>query len=99
MLLFMCVMVLHDIIGSGSQFRVWTEYTMAKTKCRVVVRSEFCKGCNLCIEYCKKGALKSSGELNTMGYHCATADAEKECIGCMVCTLVCPEVAIEVYSE
>ncbi len=33
---------------------------MAKTKCRVVVRSEYCKGCNLCIVYCKKGVLATS---------------------------------------
>ncbi|MGV7928239.1 MAG: ferredoxin family protein [Spirochaetota bacterium] len=72
---------------------------MAKTKCRVVVRSEYCKGCNLCIVYCKKGVLATSEGLNKAGYHYATPDDSKECTGCKVCVLVCPEVAIEVYGE
>ncbi len=72
---------------------------MTKTKCRVVVKSEFCKGCNLCIEYCKRSALISSDDLNKAGYHYAKANEVNECNGCLICTIVCPEVAIEVYSE
>ncbi len=72
---------------------------MTKVKCKVLVRSEYCKGCNLCIEYCKRAALKSSDKLNKAGYYPAVADEDKECTGCLVCTLVCPEVAIEVYRE
>jgi len=75
------------------------KYPMAKKQCKVVVNESLCKGCNLCIEYCKKGALRSSKGLNKMGYHYAEQSDEAECIGCMVCTLVCPEVAIEVYGE
>ncbi len=72
---------------------------MAVKKCRVVVKTELCKGCDLCINYCKKNVLKSSENLNRQGYHYAEADASAECNGCMVCTIVCPEVAIEVYDE
>jgi len=68
-------------------------------KGRVVVKTEMCKGCNLCVHYCKKHALKVSANLNKMGYHYAEPDESNECIACMVCTLVCPEVAIEVYDE
>ena len=75
------------------------KYTMTKKQCKVVVNESLCKGCNLCIEYCKKGALRSSKGLNKMGYHYAEQSDEAECIGCMICTLVCPEVAIEVYGE
>ncbi|HNU92581.1 MAG TPA: ferredoxin family protein [Spirochaetota bacterium] len=72
---------------------------MARKKHRVVVKSELCKGCDLCIVYCKKGVLASSEDLNKAGYHYASPDDSKECTGCMVCVLVCPEVAIEVYGE
>ncbi len=72
---------------------------MAKKKCSVVIKKEMCKGCDLCIEYCKKNALRSSEGLNKQGYHYAEPSDEGECIGCMICTLVCPEVAVEVYSE
>jgi 2-oxoglutarate ferredoxin oxidoreductase subunit delta len=72
---------------------------MAKKRCTVVVRKDFCKGCDLCIAYCKHGVLESSENLNAQGYHYAQHVEGKECAGCMVCTLVCPEVAIEVFSE
>ncbi|TAL37237.1 MAG: 4Fe-4S dicluster domain-containing protein [Spirochaetes bacterium] len=72
---------------------------MTKTKCKVVVKSELCKGCSLCIEYCKRGALRTADQLNVQGYYFAEADPEHECNGCLVCTLVCPEIAIEVYGE
>jgi len=72
---------------------------MVKTRYTVVVNADYCKGCGLCIDYCKKGVLVESHELNVQGYHYATPDGEKDCTGCRVCTLVCPEVAIEVYSE
>ena len=72
---------------------------MSKKKYNVVVKNEFCKGCDLCIEYCKKDILTSSEKINLKGYHYAEPVKDKECIGCMVCTLVCPDLAIEVYSE
>jgi 2-oxoglutarate ferredoxin oxidoreductase subunit delta len=76
-----------------------TGKTMSKAKCKVVVNSEGCKGCNLCITFCKRGVLKSSEDLNRQGYHYAMPGEENECNGCMICTLVCPEVVIEVYGE
>lgn len=68
-------------------------------KGRVVVKKEMCKGCMLCVEYCKRNVLRVSECFNKMGYHPAEADENAECTACMVCTLVCPEVAIEVYDE
>ncbi len=70
-----------------------------KTKSRVIVNSEMCKGCQLCVHFCKKNALRVSGSLNSQGYHYAEPDPEGECTACMVCTLVCPDLAIEVYDE
>lgn len=73
---------------------------MTRTKkCHVVVNREFCKGCGLCITYCNKNVLVESENLNRAGYHYADAASEENCVGCMVCVLVCPEVAIEVYDE
>jgi len=68
-------------------------------KFSIKVDAERCKGCNLCIEFCKKSVLKVSDNLNKMGYHYAEPDSSKECSGCMVCTMVCPDLAIEVYGE
>ena len=47
---------------------------MVKTKNRVVVRIDYCKGCELCIAYCKRGVLRSAEELNKQGYHYARSE-------------------------
>jgi 2-oxoglutarate ferredoxin oxidoreductase subunit delta len=74
---------------------------VAKTKKKhtVVVRKEFCKGCDLCIEFCKENVLKSSEELNKMGYNYAEPVNMEKCNGCMICVLVCPDLVLEVYYE
>lgn len=72
---------------------------MSKTKNKVVVRTEYCKGCGLCAAVCKKGVLQTSENLNKQGYYYMEPAEGAECTGCMSCTLVCPDLAIEVYSE
>ncbi|HNV48216.1 MAG TPA: ferredoxin family protein [Spirochaetota bacterium] len=72
---------------------------MGKKAHTVIVRSDLCKGCELCIHFCKRSVLRFSPEFNIQGYHFAEADPAAECNGCMVCTSVCPEVAIEVHYE
>ncbi len=64
----------------------------------VKVRRDHCKGCGLCIEYCKKEVLRVSAQLNRMGYNPAEVANPEDCVGCLVCTQVCPDLAIEVYS-
>lgn len=74
---------------------------MAKTKKKhdVVVKFEYCKGCGLCIEFCKQNVLETSADLNKMGYNFAEALRTEECNGCMICVLVCPDLVLEVYNE
>lgn len=58
-----------------------------------------CKGCGYCIEFCPKGVLTESQDINPKGYHYAIVAEKKgiECIHCQFCNLVCPEMAI--YTE
>lgn len=70
-----------------------------KKKYKVVVKDEFCKGCNLCVEFCKQDVLQTSEKINKMGYNFAESIANENCNGCMVCVLVCPDLVIEVYYE
>jgi 2-oxoglutarate ferredoxin oxidoreductase subunit delta len=74
---------------------------MTKTvvKHKVVIDTEMCKGCGLCVAFCAKKVLKESEHLNKAGYHYAEPDDMDQCTGCLICTLVCPEVVIEVYDE
>ena len=50
---------------------------------------ERCKGCYLCIENCKIGAISLSGYTNGKGVVTVQVDQDK-CVGCLTCVLVCP---------
>ncbi|MCX5887579.1 MAG: 4Fe-4S binding protein [Proteobacteria bacterium] len=64
----------------------------------IEIDSELCKECMLCIEVCTKGLIKKSAKLNLKGfYHVMFEDKEKQCTGCTLCAIICPEAAIEVY--
>jgi 2-oxoglutarate ferredoxin oxidoreductase subunit delta len=65
----------------------------------VKLNSELCKGCGLCVEFCKSEKLVFSEKLNKMGYLYAEPFEDKKCTGCMICTSICPDLVIEVYDE
>ena len=72
---------------------------MGKVKGAVVIDTERCKGCNLCVVGCPTGTLSlSKMEVNHKGYaYCCDEHAEN-CIGCASCALVCPDACITVYK-
>jgi 2-oxoglutarate ferredoxin oxidoreductase subunit delta len=61
---------------------------------RILVESERCKSCGICIDACPKRALAMSKEINGSGYRIVDLDAEK-CIQCGICCYVCPDCALE----
>lgn len=62
---------------------------MARQKGKVTVRSDWCKGCNICVAFCPTGvlALEKNG---------ATPINPEKCVGCKKCELLCPDYAIKV---
>jgi len=66
---------------------------------RVVIDSEKCKGCYLCVDVCPKKILKKGAVYNSKGiYPVVFEDKENDCIGCAMCAKRCPDIAIvEVY--
>lgn len=63
----------------------------------VVIDSERCKGCDICVVSCPEGNLELSGTLNQNGYHPAvfTYHGKKgDCTACGICYWVCPDFAI-----
>lgn len=68
-------------------------------KGHIYVIPDRCKGCGFCIEFCPKGVLEESKEINKKGYHLPKiADGkEDDCMNCNFCMLICPEFAI--YTE
>ena len=65
---------------------------------KIVIDTERCKGCGLCITVCPKNSIVLSKESNQSGYFPAQAK-DGECTACTQCAIVCPEGIIEIYRE
>jgi 2-oxoglutarate ferredoxin oxidoreductase subunit delta len=65
---------------------------------QVKILTRYCKGCELCVAVCVKGALEMSDELTEVGVRPARPKAGIECSGCTLCSQVCPDAAIEIWE-
>ncbi len=71
---------------------------MSKILGTIVVDTERCKGCGLCVEACPKKIVAMSGKaVNKKGYPYATLTDAETCTGCTSCAIVCPDACITVY--
>ncbi len=57
---------------------------------KLIIHPQRCKGCQLCVVACAKGALKIGDDSNDAGYKYVTVDEEK-CVKCAMCTSACPD--------
>jgi len=71
---------------------------MSKFKGAIVVNTERCKGCDLCVVACPTDVLALSKDANTKGYNFSFMDNPDSCIGCAACAQVCPDACITVYK-
>ena len=62
----------------------------------VVINTERCKGCELCIPACPPGVLRMSSRRNASGY--LLPELIEGCTGCSACLMVCPDFCFEVYQ-
>lgn len=60
----------------------------------VFVKTEVCKGCAYCIEFCPSDCLRFSRSYNEKGYHFPVLANPDACTGCGLCGLYCPDFAI-----
>lgn len=60
-----------------------------------------CKSCGICISVCPKKLIKFSDEITEAGFHYAKFEEknESECIGCAMCAISCPDIAIVKVSK
>lgn len=63
--------------------------------CRVRIDPGRCKGCNLCVVFCRRGCLALAEETNAAGLHYARVSGSG-CDGCSRCALICPDTAIRI---
>ena len=73
---------------------------MSKIKGAIVVDTERCKGCQLCIVACPKDVIQlAQKKVNGHGYPYAEPVFADKCIGCASCAIVCPDGCITVYKK
>ena len=60
---------------------------------KIVVKKNFCKGCEICIKSCAKNVLA----LDKLGK--VYVQDQEMCIGCGRCEDICPDFAIALVSE
>lgn len=65
----------------------------------IVVDTERCKGCELCIESCPRNCISLSDGVNRKGYRYAVQAEAEVCNGCSSCGVMCPDGCITVYRE
>ncbi len=66
---------------------------------KIVIDTQFCKACGLCVTACPRSILQLGRKINQAGYHYAVAEDDTNCISCGICALHCPDIAISVYKE
>ena len=61
----------------------------------IVIDSKRCKSCYVCVETCPKGLIKKSTETSKLGdYLVEFDDPNGDCLGCAMCAIRCPDMAI-----
>ena len=65
---------------------------------KIIINTERCKGCGLCVAVCPKKSIVISKESNKNGYFPAEA-TNVDCTGCASCAIICPEAVIEVIWD
>ncbi len=58
-----------------------------------------CKGCGLCVHFCKEGVLSILGRRNAKGYSVAEVTNPEKCKACRLCEIGCSDFAIYVETE
>lgn len=63
----------------------------------VLIQTDRCKGCALCVGVCPQHVLRLGEGYNARGYHPVQLDESAgSCTGCAICAVMCPDVVFTV---
>ncbi len=66
----------------------------------LAIRSDHCKGCELCVAACPHGVLALDiATVNPLGYHPVHLTDAAGCTSCAICARVCPDAVFTVYAR
>jgi 2-oxoglutarate ferredoxin oxidoreductase subunit delta len=66
----------------------------------VLVASERCKGCALCVDVCSPGVLAlDTGVVNALGHHPVRLTDADGCTSCAKCARVCPDAVFTILAR
>jgi len=66
----------------------------------VLVSTERCKGCGLCVDVCQPHVLELDvGVVNAMGHHPVRLTDADGCTSCAKCARVCPDAVLTIYAR
>jgi 2-oxoglutarate ferredoxin oxidoreductase subunit delta len=65
---------------------------------RIVIDTERCKGCGLCVSVCPRHGIVIASVSNKSGYFPAER-TDSQCSGCAMCAVICPETIITVGRQ
>jgi len=66
---------------------------------RIEIKSEWCKGCYICVDACPNTVLAVDKEAWLKGFHPVVVAHAEECTLCRNCELLCPDLAITVTKD
>lgn len=72
---------------------------MSKVRGSIIVNTDRCKGCSLCVVACPKEVIALTRKVNASGYAYVEQSNPENCIGCASCAIVCPDGCITVYRK
>ena len=64
----------------------------------VVVLTVYCICCGLGVDICSKKILQIGDVANQKGYYTVEVVNQDQCIGCTLCAIMCPDLALEIYK-
>jgi 2-oxoglutarate ferredoxin oxidoreductase subunit delta len=66
---------------------------------QVVVNTDWCKGCHICVQVCPKSVLEVDEASFVRGFHPVRVARPEDCTACLQCELLCPDLAIMVTGD